>query len=447
MSEIELARLDELVEAIKLPPEFDGLPVFIVGGAIRSKLLGKEPTDLDLMVAETTPNEMRSRGFREIDSANNETFGVFQDSLSREVALPREEQSTGDGHDDFDVEPVAASVEASEALHRDSQRRDFTINAMYFDLRWETFHDPHDGLDDLRNGIIRAVDSTSFKEDPLRIMRAARFASRLDFGIERHTMDQMGLMVERLSELPQERARMEMTKALIQSKKPSKFFDILDEVGALKQVFPEIAELKGVPAGPTEYHQEGKAFDHTIFVLDEMSKLRPNDELALLMALSHDLGKAATPVEDLPHHYGHGSNGVDVVEHMAERLSMSNEQESAMKEASRFHMRFHKIDELNASTIVEMVQQINHLEKMISLAIADCLGREPIGEFNKGEAIRRFDAAEQAVDEWTGQRLIDEGYSPEEMGGKEFGDLLHQKRVERMREIEKTYMSSEQSNS
>lgn len=431
---MELQNLDALIEDTELPEEFDGLPVFIVGGAVRDTLRGVGAEDIDLMVAETTPNEMRRRGFREIDSANNDTFGVFQDSLKREVALAREEESTGDGHDEFAVEPVPASVEAGEAVSRDLERRDFTVNAMALDVRWETLHDPRGGVQDLEDGVLRAVNADAFKQDPLRILRGARFAARLDVEIDDTTKGAMWESVTKLPSLPQERVRMEMEKALVQADEPSRFFEILHEVAALDYTFPELYDLMGVPAGPPEFHKEGDSFDHTMMVLDEMSELRPNDELALLMALAHDLGKGVTSEMMLPSHHNHGTSGIPIVESMADRLSLSNEQENAMVEACRLHMRFHDVEGLRASTVVEMWQNMDHFHRLWDLAVADSRGREPQRE--PPTAFDRFDAARRAVDEWTGQRLIDEGYSPDDMGGEEFGALLRQRRVERMRELE-----------
>lgn len=432
---MELQNLDALIEETELPQEFDGIPVFIVGGAVRDTLRGVDVEDIDLMVAEVPIEEMRARkGFREIDSPNNDTFGVFQDSLGREVALAREERSTGDGHDEFEIEPVPASVEAGEAAHRDLKRRDFTVNAMALDARWGVVLDPHDGFTDLQNGVVRAVDSTAFRQDPLRIIRGARFAARLDAEIEEHTLEQMSLMVGKLDALPEERIRMELEKALVQADEPSQFFEILDDVGALETAFPELAELRGVSAGPDEFHKEEDTFVHTMMVLDEMSELRPDDELAMLMAIAHDLGKAVTD-DGSDSHGGHGKEGDRVAANMAVRLSMSNEQRNAMREAARHHMKFHDITDLRTSTVVEMVQQIDHMDRMFDLARADSAGRIPSTEWRDVDAKRRVSAAEYAVNRIGGQFLIDDGHDPEEMGGEEFGNLLHQRRVELARAV------------
>lgn len=430
---MDIQNLDE--PDIELPDEFDRLPVFAVGGWVRDTIRGENPHDLDLMVAEVSPSEMRERGFTEVDN-DNDTFGVFIDSLGREVAIAREEESTGDGYTDFAVTTVEPSVEAGEAVGRDLSRRDFTVNAMAYDVRHEVLHDPHGGLSDLEDEFIRAVDSTAFEQDPLRVLRGARFAARLDFEIDEETLGAMWAATERLPSLPQERARMEMEKSLVEADTPSTFFRVLDNVDALDYVFPELNALKGVPAGPPEYHGEGDAFEHTMLVLDNIMGYLPDDEIAGLMALAHDLGKGVTPTEELPSHPNHGMNGVDVIDKMAERLSMSNEQESAMKEAARYHMHFHCMEDLRESTVIDMAENIDNSGRLFSLADADTKGREPEGEFNPGIIFRRLALADYAIDTWTGSRLIDEGYDPEEMGGEEFGALLKQRRVEKMREME-----------
>jgi tRNA nucleotidyltransferase (CCA-adding enzyme) len=430
---MDIENLDDL--DIPLPSEYYGLPVFLVGGRVRDTIRGVGSSDTDLMVCEVTPEEMRERGFTEIDN-DNDTFGVFIDSLGREVAIAREEQSTGDGHREFDVTPVPEDIRARGAILRDAERRDFTINSLIYDIRHEILHDPHGGFEDLQDGVIRAVSYDSFKQDPLRILRGARFAARFDFEIDETTKGAMWESVEKLPSLPQERLTQELEKALMEAEEPSRFFEVLDEIAALDYTFPEIHALKSVPAGPGEYHSEGSAFDHTMMVLDEMKKLRPNDKIALLMALAHDLGKGRTSEEDLPSHPNHESRGADVAREMAERLSMSNEKKRAMVESARLHMRFNQIEDLRISTVIETYDEVENFHRMFDVMVADNRGREGEQKAPKGAALRRFGMAKDAISEWTGERLIEEGYSPEEMGGKDFGALLRQKRVEHMRELE-----------
>lgn len=424
-------------ELPRLRDEFEGIPkVLFVGGWARDWFRKNvTPTDVDIMVVGVSEDELLRRGFQPVNSANNDTFGVFFDTLGREVAMAREEVSTGEGHRSFDVEPIDADVDPREAIERDLRRRDFTVNAIAFD-REGFLWDPHHGVRDLDAGLIRAVDDNAFVHDPLRILRGARFAARLDADIASDTLALMQSMTDALTTLPQERVRMEMEKALVQAGEPSQFFDILNIVGALDVTFPELNALRGVPAGPPEFHEEGTAFRHTMMVLDEMVALRSNDELAALMAIAHDIGKGTTPEAMLPSHHQHGKRGLDVIEAMAERLSMSNEQEKVMKDAARWHMPVADIEDLRESTVINLLNEVRDPSRLVSLAAADALGRRPQGDFNQADAFRRFANASQAISEWHGGRLIEEGYDPDEMGGEQFGNLLHQKRVERMRELE-----------
>lgn len=155
--------------------------------------------------------------------------------------------------------------------------------------------------------------------------------------------------------IPEERVRLELEKNLKESDNPSKFFRVLDESGHLDEAFPELAVLKGRPAGPEEWHKEGSAFEHTMMVLEEMSNIRPNDELALLMSISHDFGKAKTPRSELPSHPDHGRAGLDVIENMVSRLSMSNLQKKVMRDAARWHMPMNDVEDLRESTVLDLV--------------------------------------------------------------------------------------------
>lgn len=423
---------------IDIPDEYDGLPVFVVGGWVRDYVDDREASDVDLMVAEVTPSEMTERGFREIDSPNNDTFAVFQDSLDREVAIAREEESIEeeDGYKAFDVTPVPADVPAKEAVYRDLKRRDIRYNSMAIDLRTGTLYDPYNGSEDLELGLIRATNENTFAEDPLRVIRVARFAARFNHTVEDETLDLMREASPGIRALPQERVRKEMLKSFEQADKQRRFFDVLSEVHGLLSAFPYLWLMTRRPAGPKHYHREGTAYEHTMMVMEEMQELRPNDPLAMLMALTHDFGKAFTDDEDLPSHPNHGERGVEHIDLFADEKSFSNEHTNAMKEASRYHMRFHDIEDLRESTIVEMVQNIDTMDRLIDLAVADGRGRRPQSEVDTTVIRDRIDAARTACETWSGQDLIDEGYDPDGMGGEEFGSLLRQRRVETMREIE-----------
>jgi tRNA nucleotidyltransferase (CCA-adding enzyme) len=440
--------MNSLIDSIELGPEFDGLAVFAVGGIVRAVFTENPVSDVDLMVEGATPDEMQERGFKLI--WNDESrFPVFIDSNGREVALARMDRSTGAGHNDFEV---VSNPEVS--VEEDLERRDFTANAMAVALTDSgqfdagDLIDPFDGRGDIDAEMLRMVHSESFAEDPLRILRMARFAARLDFKVEQATLDAARANVEGLSGLPHERWGMELLKAMKQAQRPSRFFRLLDAVGALDVVLPELAALQGVPAAPAKFHREGDAFAHTMLVLDEMAELRPGDERALIAAMAHDLGKGMTRPEEWPSHHTHHKDGVLLMRHIQERLVLPIEFRGVMETASRHHMKMHDFDILNEGTVLRLVESLRDdyevsnpgdeavvkhvtLDELLDLAVVDSRGRRPSGEFDRAGARALFDAALRVIDEVDGHHVGKKFDAPE---GPQFGALLHQERVRALRE-------------
>ena len=437
-------RLNDL--DVDLSEMFDGLRVFAVGGVVRALFTGNAVSDVDLMVAGATPAEMEERGFRLIEASN---FPVFLDDERREVALARTERSTGDGHTDFEVH-----ADPSVTVEEDLERRDFTVNAMAVSLteagRFDAGElvDPFGGREDFEAGVLRMVRPESFAEDPLRILRMARFAARLNLEVDEETMAAAREHVDGLHDLPRERWGMEVVKAMKQAEQPSGFFRVLDDADALEVVLPELAALQDVPAGPPDHHREGDAFAHTMQVVDEMAALRPGEPRAAFAAMAHDLGKGLTPEERLPSHPKHHVRGVDLAEDIQERLVLTNELRGVMASASRFHMRMHNLDELRESTLLDMVERLRddyevsnpgdepvvahvRLDELIDLAVADGRGREPASEFDREAARERFDAALAVLDEIDGAQ-IQEQFDPQD--GEHVGELLLQERIRALRE-------------
>lgn len=428
---IDLSDRFDSLPVVALPPEFDGIDVFIVGGFVRDLLRDDaEPSDVDLMVTGVEPDDLRARdGFTPVE---NETFPVFFDSLGREVALAREERSDGSGHTAFEVNAVPADVPRLEALERDLLRRDFTVNAMALNPRNGMLFDPHGGREALERGIIEHT-SRHFVEDPLRVLRGARFSARLGAKVKSETAALMRVVAPEIADLPEERIRMEMEKNFKQAKDPALFFKILASVDALEVSFPVLDKMRDIPAGPPEHHSEGSVFTHTMLVLQAMHDLRGNDPDGLLAALAHDFGKVETPESELPSHHGHGKAGLPVVERFANRLSMSNHQRRVMRDACRHHMRLNDIEQLNEATVFDLVAQL-HVEPdlLVDLAVADARGREPQTYFPADLARERLDRAVQAMNDVSGRDLIEEGRDPQEIGGEKFGKLLRDRRIERM---------------
>lgn len=422
----------------------EDLEYYRVGGSVRDPLIDREPNDDDYVVVGESVESMVERGFeKEIGAA----FTVFQHPETKdEWAMARTEEKTGEGYKGFDIKATP-----SVTLEEDLERRDLTINAMARDPRTGELIDPYGGQEDLEKGIIRHV-SEAFSDDPLRVIRAARFAARFEFTVADETMDLMREVAPELEAVDDLRIYREIKKALEQAEKPRRIFDVLLKSGGLEVVLPEIAKLDEVPAGPKEAHREGSAFEHTMQVLEEMHKLRPNDTRALFAALFHDIGKAQTPEEELPHHYGHEKRGQKIAEKIADRLDIPNDITGVIKSASRHHMVVHDLSELRESTLIRRVEKFRDnyskdhpddevspkhitLGELIDLGYADSKGRKPSKPFDREEAHQIIDTVKEIIDSIKGTDIIKK-YDVEE--GEVIGKLILQERVEALKEARTT---------
>src|ERR1700761_4711514 len=293
------------------------MQVYLVGGAVRDELLGLPVHERDYVVVGATPEQMEQAGYRPV----GRDFPVYlHPDTKQEYALARLERKTGPGYRGF------ATYSAPDVtLEQDLQRRDLTINAM---ARGEddALIDPYGGARDLQARVLRHV-SPAFVEDPVRILRVARFAARfasLGFTVAPETMDLMREMVERgeVNALVAERVWQETEKAL-REPGASVFFRVLRECGALKAVYPEINALWGVPQ-PEKWHPEIDIGVHTMMVLDQ-AVLLSEDTKVRFAALVHDLGKAATPHSEWPGHKGHEERSVTLIDTLCDRLKLPGE--------------------------------------------------------------------------------------------------------------------------
>lgn len=234
--------------------------------------------------------------------------------------------------------------------------------------------------------------------------------------------------------------------ALATSDNPRNYFDSLAETGKLSEVFPEIDALKGVEAGPPGTHQEGDAYEHTMMVLNAMHDIRGNDVPALLAALAHDLGKGRTPDDVLPSHYKHERRGMSVVDDMEDRLNLPSDTADLMREAARFHMRVHKMDEMGAAKVMDMVMAIEEstspftIDMLVDLGEADTVGRDAAPgeekEFDRGLAEDRLSRALQAFNEIDEGMAVDDRSKPADAyTDSQIENFVKQDRVERMREL------------
>lgn len=403
---------------------------YLVGGAVRDELLNRQPNDKDYVVVGADREEMKKRGFKEVDGTN---FRVFIDPDTKdEYALARIEHSTGPKHTDFEVETEGIS------LSQDLYRRDFTINAIAKNIETNEIIDPYGGQKDLENKVIRHV-SDAFKQDPLRILRGARYAARFDFEIHEETKELMSNIASHIAQLPAERIGGEVKKAMGQADVPRKFFDVLKEVGALEYAAPQIHDLIGVPAGSPSHHKEGDSYEHTMLVLQAMYDKRKNDVPALLSAVAHDLGKARTPEETLPQHHGHDQRGVKPAKDLSSNYwKLSNNLQEAMYKASELHCKVSRIPEMRESKVIKMVDTYWDRERPADLSLlldvveADGRGKEPGWDNLDYRIVKRVDCAKDII------RDIDSEYVKNNfnVSGKAFGDVLLQERVEEFKKRE-----------
>ena len=388
------------------------MEIYLVGGAVRDKLLGLEPKERDWVVVGATPEEMKARGFRQV----GKDFPVFlHPETQEEYALARTERKTGPGYKGFEVH-AAPDV----TLEEDLRRRDLTINAMA-QTADGVLIDPFNGREDLRLGILRHV-SPAFAEDPVRILRVARFAARYarwGFRVAHSTNKLMRQMVEagEVDALVPERVWAELVRALGEER-PSRFFEVLRGCGALARVFPEIDRLFGVPQ-PEQHHAEIDTGVHAMMVLDMAARLTP-DTRVRFAALTHDLGKGTTPPEEWPRHIGHEQRGVELVREMCERLRAPGEYRDLALIVARYHGHCHKLFELRPSTVLDTLEATDafrrpeRFEQFLLACEADARGRVGHQErpYPQAEAWR---AAHQAAAAVSAQPLAAQGLKGEEI--------------------------------
>lgn len=367
------------------------MKIYKVGGCVRDMLLGIEANDVDYVVTDSSQQEMLNDGFIQV----GKDFPVFLHPETRdEYALARIEKSTGNSYNDFVFETKDVT------LKDDISRRDFTINGICVDIETNKIIDYFNGQLDLHDGVIRHI-SDSFVEDPVRILRAARFAAKYNFRIANETTILIKDMIKRgmLDSLVPDRVYKELEKVL-KLKNPEVFFLVLDDLGALEILFPEIACLKG-QTQPKQWHPETiddlqknigfkinrnagiedyDAFVHTMLVLQEAVKY--TDDIVIKFAsLTHDFGKGLTKKELLPKHYGHELAGVPVVEEFCDRLHIPNSLKDVAVMTSREHINIHRFNELNNKTILKLFQRCDvfrkpeNFRKMIIASICDANGR------------------------------------------------------------------------
>ena len=402
------------------------MKIFEVGGAVRDSLLGLPVSERDWVVVGARPKDLLRLGYKQV----GRDFPVFlHPTTGEEYALARTERKVGPGYRGFDFDTSTAVT-----LVEDLARRDLTINAMARDEHG-TLIDPYGGLNDLKARNLRHV-SDAFAEDPLRVLRVARFAARfrkLGFSVAAPTMELMKRLVEtgETGALKAERVWQETDKALAEPD-PDVYFGVLRQCGALEVVFPEIAALFGVPQ-PAKWHPEIDTGVHTMMALRTSAKL--SDKAAVRFAvLTHDLGKATTPRHMLPSHRGHEDRSVRLLNELCERLPVPRRYRELAEAVARHHGNVHRAAQLRAATIYKLIEAVDGLrrpqrfERFLLACEADARGRLGLEErpYPQAGILRTALAAAREVrsDDATG-----------ETHGRALGMRLRQLRIQAIRDV------------
>ena len=350
------------------------MKIYLVGGAVRDKLLGFTPKEHDWVVVGATPEQMLEKGYKQV----GKDFPVFlHPETHDEYALARTERKTAPGYKGFEFH---ASTDVT--LEQDLLRRDLTVNAIAEDEHGNII-DPYNGILDIDQRILRHV-SDAFSEDPVRILRVARFAARfasMDFIVADSTLALMRSMVDsgEVDALVAERVWKELETAL-STDSPQQFFETLRQCGALEKLFPEIDCLFGVPQSEN-HHPEIDTGIHTMMVLEQSAKLT-DDPVIRFAALVHDLGKGITPEEEWPKHVGHEENGIPLINALCDRFRIPNDYRELAIHVARYHFHCHRANELRATSMLKLFKNIDafrrpeRFQKFLIACEADSRGRK-----------------------------------------------------------------------
>ena len=399
---------------------------YLVGGAVRDRLLGLPIKDKDWVVVGATPQQMLDAGYQQV----GRDFPVFLHPDSHEeYALARTERKSGSGYTGF-----TCYAAPDVTLEQDLLRRDLTVNALAEDADG-TIIDPYGGQQDLQQRILRHV-SPAFAEDPLRVLRVARFAARyahLSFRIADETLALMREMADagELAHLTPERVWKE-TESALGTRNPQVFFQTLRDCGALKVLFPEIDALFGVPA-PEKWHPEIDTGVHTLMTVSMAAMLSPDIDVRFA-TLCHDLGKGLTPKALWPRHHGHGPAGVKLVEQLCQRLKVPNDMRELAKLVAEFHDLIHTLPILQPKTLVKLFDSIDawrkpqRVEQIALTSEADVRGRTRFEacDYPQGRLLREAWIAAKSVGN---KEVIEAGFK-----GPEILEELTRRRIQAVAE-------------
>ncbi|ENX38838.1 multifunctional CCA addition/repair protein [Acinetobacter courvalinii] len=406
--------------------------VYLVGGAVRDHLLGHPYHEKDYVVVGATPEQLLAEGYQPV----GKDFPVFlHPKTKEEYALARTERKSGVGYHGFQF-----FTDTSVKLEDDLVRRDLTINAMAMDENG-TVYDPYDGQQDLQHKILRHV-SDAFTEDPLRVLRVARFAARYasyGFKVAEETLQLMRKIAQsgELSALTPERVWKETSRALMEDH-ADVYFQILKDCDALEVLFPEINALFGVPQRP-EYHPEIDCGIHTLMALKQACLANYALEVRFAV-LVHDLGKALTPVDELPRHIMHEERGIPPVTQICDRLKVPTALKNLALIVCKEHLKCHQVKNLKPGTLWRLLQRLDVLrrpekvEAFVQACECDAKGRLGLEQ-------RPYPQAQYMLDAMQIVRNIRAQDLPEHVSGPEIGEMLIQYRIDALAKFKEQHIN------
>ncbi|MFI8032445.1 multifunctional CCA addition/repair protein [Acinetobacter sp. ABJ_C3_5] len=408
------------------------MQVYLVGGAVRDHLLGHPYHEKDYVVVGATPEQLLAEGYQPV----GKDFPVFlHPKTKEEYALARTERKSGVGYHGFQF-----FTDTSVKLEDDLVRRDLTINAMAMDENG-TVYDPYGGQQDLQHKILRHV-SDAFTEDPLRVLRVARFAARYatyGFTVAEETLQLMRKIAQsgELSALTPERVWKETSRALMEDH-ADVYFQILKDCDALEVLFPEINALFGVPQRP-EYHPEIDCGIHTLMALKQACLANYALEVRFAV-LVHDLGKALTPVDELPRHIMHEERGIPPVTQICDRLKVPTALKNLALIVCKEHLKCHQVKNLKPGTLWRLLQRLDVLrrpekvEAFVQACECDAKGRLGLEQ-------RPYPQAQYMLDAMQIVRNIRAQDLPEHVSGPEIGEMLIQYRIDALAKFKEQHIN------
>lgn len=400
------------------------MQIYLVGGAVRDKLLGLPVKDRDWVVVGATPGQMLELGYKPV----GKDFPVFlHPDTKEEYALARTERKSGKGYKGFSFH-----TDPDVTLEEDLQRRDLSINAMAEDEAGNLI-DPYNGSADIRSKQLRHV-SPAFNEDPLRVLRVARFAATLGFKVAPETMDLLKQMSSsgELEALVPERVWTETEKALA-GRYPGRYILVLRACQALAVLFPELERLFGIPQ-PAKYHPEIDSGLHTIMCLNQAARLT-DEPVVRFATLMHDLGKGTTPESEWPNHHGHEARGAKLVDKVCDRFRIPNKYRELARMVARYHLDCHRIQQMKPETVLKKLEQLDafrrpeRLDDFLLACEADARGRAGLedNDYPQSDFFRQALAAANEVDS---QSLQQQGFE-----GKALGREITQQRIKKIAQL------------